>query len=157
MIQRIQSLYLLLVVLICGMLFLFPIAEYTKDASIYVFDVLGIKNITDKSNPIEIISTLPVLLILIVVMLTELISIFLFKNRKLQIRICSLNILLLTALLATIFWYSDKAETAIGQEGAITSFSIGAVVPIVALMFTFLAIRSIKKDEELVRSADRIR
>lgn len=156
MIQRIQSVYLLLGVLICGMLFFFPIAEYINDASSYVFDICGVKNITDEAQP-EIVNTLPVLIILIAVMLTGMISIFLFKNRKLQIRICSLNLLLLTALLAAIFLYSDKAETAIEQEGTITSFGFGTVVPIIALIFTFLAIRGIKKDEELVRSADRIR
>jgi hypothetical protein len=40
---------------------------------------------------------------------------------------------------------------------AVSEFEIGAYIPIINLLFLFLANRSILKDEKLVRSVDRLR
>lgn len=155
MIQRIQSIYLLLAVLFCLTLMFLPIAEYTLNAEIYIFSVFGVEKVSEPFQP-PIVNTMPVLMILIAAILTAFITIFLFKNRKLQLRLCGLTMLLLTALLASMFFYADKVENIIGGD-IVTSFKFGALAPIIAMILVFLAIKGIKKDEELVRSADRIR
>jgi len=78
-----------------------------------------------------------------------LISIFLFSNRKLQIRINLLGIFLSGILLGFAFFFQNKIGGA--------SFKIGFILPIVASVMLFAANHFIGKDEKKVRSMDRLR
>jgi glucan phosphoethanolaminetransferase (alkaline phosphatase superfamily) len=91
----------------------------------------------------------------VVVALLSLIIIFLYKNRNLQLRLSGLNMLLICIFIAVIFYFADYAKAA--SAGSIVHYGIGCYVPLIQLIFTFLAMRAIKKDEQLVRSADRLR
>ena len=83
-----------------------------------------------------------------------LIAIFLFKNRPLQSRLARLSILFIIAGIGfsayLLFSQSGNTINALG-------ISAGTFLPIVAIILTVLANRSIKKDENLVRSMDRLR
>ncbi|HVZ96936.1 MAG TPA: DUF4293 domain-containing protein [Chitinophagaceae bacterium] len=81
----------------------------------------------------------------------SLVAIFLYKNRKLQIRIGILSLLLSLATIALYFWQSQSFVP--GES----SYDLTSVIPIAVPIFLFLAIRGIYKDEKLVRSADRLR
>ena len=87
-----------------------------------------------------------------------LITIFLFKKRTLQIRLCAVEVVLLIGslvLVALYYWLTSRLF-----EGLVIDhrqFGWAAPMPIVALVLSYLASRAIFKDEVLVRSLDRIR
>ena len=82
-------------------------------------------------------------------------SIFMFRHRRKQMSFCIINIILILFLYATIAVYSyfGQEELNITLEG----LQYGLVLPVVALIFTVLALIKIKADDKLVRSLDRIR
>ena len=90
----------------------------------------------------------------ILIPVLSLVAIFLFKTRRLQIKATLALIVLIILLIAIVVYYGiiviqrHNAELVVG----ITMF-----VPLLMLIFTILAYRGIKKDEDLVRSYDRLR
>ncbi len=83
----------------------------------------------------------------------SLVSLFMFKNRKLQFVLGRINIILNFFLLGVfVYWsLSVPGEMDISEKG------IGMLLPIVSIVFLVLANRAIKKDEDLVKSVDRLR
>ncbi len=144
MIQRIQSIYLLLVFLLCGV--------FTNFISLWTLEGDIIQSINDLFNAESIILKLVPLLYYIIAVLAF-ITIFLFKNRQLQFVMGRLNILINLFLLGALIYLSLtlSGETQVSEKG------IGMFLPIVAILFLVLANRAIKKDEDLVKSVDRLR
>ena len=86
------------------------------------------------------------------------VTIFLFKKRLLQIRLCFAQIVLQIGSLVFIAYYAYHGYKSMGIfEFSGMSFGIPAVFPLVSIIFTVLALRAIAKDERLVRSLNRIR
>ncbi len=136
MIQRIQSLYLLVVVILCSLLLsTFPI---WKNES------LEVQFASDFTASLIGVSASAVL---------ALISIFLYKNRKLQFVLGRLNILINFFIIGFFVYWSLNlsGETQVSEKG------IGMFVPLVSIVFLVLANKAIKKDEDLVKSVDRFR
>ena len=90
-----------------------------------------------------------------IVALVPLVIIFLYKNRKQQIAFCYSAILV---LIGYSFW---MAQTVKGVAGSITldthTMGIGLFLTSLSIVFIIFAQKSIKKDEKLVKSADRLR
>ena len=154
MIQRIQSLYLLIVVALMSVTLFAPIAMFTV-ASGEVFTLSAFSLASDMQSQ----STIWMGILLSLATALPLVTIFLFKNRVLQVRLCAVEIVLLLgciAFMAIYFWLSgaNALEDAIVEH---RHFGWSAIMPIVALVFTSLAARATFKDEILVRSLDRIR
>ncbi len=80
-------------------------------------------------------------------------SIFLYNNRKLQMRFCVFNSLLVVCWYI-VFYVLLKLSTETDHP---TTLWVAVFLPAVAEVFFLLARRAIKKDDDLVRSADRIR
>lgn len=78
-----------------------------------------------------------------------------FKKRQLQIKLTQLNLFLQVGFLAAMFFIIDGAASELGASEV--QYEAGAFMAIPSVLFIYLAIRAIKKDEALVRSADRIR
>ena len=136
MIQRIQSVYLLIVVILCSLLLsTFPL---WKDVN------LEVKFASDFTWSLIGVSASAVLALL---------SIFLFKNRKLQFVLGRINILLNFFIIGFFVYWSLNlsGETEVSEKG------IGMFVPLVSIVFLVLANKAIKKDEDLVKSVDRFR
>ena len=136
MLQRIQTVYLLISALIIGGLYLwFPI-------------------IKSESGFIIISNNEPMVLGLIFgSILLTLLSIFNFKKRQLQFVINRLSIIL-NFLLLGVFVYRSltlSGETLVSEKG------IGVLLPIISIVFLVMANKAIKKDEDLVKSVDRLR
>lgn len=147
MIQRIQSVYLLISAILIGLLFLLPFAEIAKDGAIYLFNFKGV--LLDgavKTNGLVI----PVLLVMIIVL--NVLAIFSYSNRGKQVKLVWGVILMLVILLVAFVYF-----TYLAYSGAQIGFKLGAVLPLIAIVLDYLAIRSINKDEALIRSIDRIR
>jgi len=145
MIQRIQSIFLALSAITLGMLFKLPFASSSMATSQFLSD--KIYDIQDH----------PVLLVLCgLAIVSSIAAIFLFKNRNLQLRIGILSIIscILLIITAIVLFYNEANSM---DANAAVEDSAGLYMPILAIIFSGLAVRFIKKDENLVRSADRLR
>jgi uncharacterized membrane-anchored protein YitT (DUF2179 family) len=81
-----------------------------------------------------------------------------YKNRKQQIKVSQFLLLLNTALIVSAFLLIDTAKSMLPMSGDIlVKHKISMIFPLLSIILIFLAIKAIKKDEELVRSADRLR
>lgn len=147
MIQRIQTVYLIIAAILLSLLFLIPFAEIAKDGMVYLFDFKGVSaNGTLKENG-YVISVLTGIIIVL-----QGIAILSFKNRIRQIRLLVISILLMLGLLGMFFFFTYYTFS-----DAQVSFKISIVFPLIAIILDYMAIRAIGKDEKLIRSIDRIR
>lgn len=149
MIQRIQSLYLLLSALLTGSMFFLPLAELVSDDAKFTLLYRGLETGGELNTP-----TLALAILVTVATIVSLITILLYKKRMLQIRLCGLNMGLLLGTTGMIYFLGSQTAQELSAE---ISYKIPMVFPIVALILTFLAIRSIGKDEALIKSMNRIR
>ncbi len=144
MIQRIQTVYLLLAVVISAVISqIFNLWEYADGMIFYVKDALTSNHFLIKMIPIlfGVSATL------------SFIAIFIFKNRKLQFVLGRINILVNLFLLGLLLYQSLNlsGETIVSKKG------IGLVLPIIVVLLLVMANKAIKKDEDLVKSVDRLR
>ena len=137
MIQRIQTIYLLIAFTIMGVLpFIFPLETDTSG-----------------SKPVFFTDQMVDLVLFLGSALLSIITIFLFKNRQLQFVLGRLNIILNLILLGLFVYHA----LSISGEGAPSEKGIGMFLPIFSIVFLVLANKAIKKDEDLVKSVDRLR
>lgn len=106
------------------------------------------------ANGVEVCAVqTPVLLCVdILVALLLLIDIFLYRNLRYQMKVTRLALGLIVVLEAAI-----AAYTCAGLEGATISIIGGIVMPMLALISSFVALRLMHRDYRLLRSADRLR
>ncbi|WP_439185195.1 DUF4293 domain-containing protein [Carboxylicivirga taeanensis] len=151
MIQRIQTVYLLISGLLMGSLFFLPFAHLEAQAGeLYNFMYRGLSN-TDGEL---VIPTLALAILITVATVIPFITVFLYKKRMLQIRLCGLNMALLLGSTGMVYYLGTQLAEEIS---GIVSYKIMTAFPIVALILTFLALRAIGKDIALLKSMDRIR
>lgn len=158
MIQRIQSLFLLLVALL-GIVFSFtPIIELIDYENFFTMNAYYVF-ITEENSHEIVFKNMGVGVLAGIITLLATYIIFLYKNRGLQLKLSKLILLLLALKLVAIFIYIEAATSRIttNEEHLLINYKIGIIIPILSLLFTYLAIHFIKKDDELVRSADRLR
>jgi len=152
MIQRIQTLFLLLALICMAIFYFVPFGSLEMQAETGLIDVpMGLYGV-DYGE--EYYSTLPLLILLSFVVLTLLVTILMYRHRVLQIRICIFNLILALGCSGLAFFFLYQAS-----EKFATNYhtSILVVLPVVSAIFIALAIRGIAKDEALIRSIDRIR
>lgn len=155
MLQRIQSIYLLLAGLVIFLLFLFPVVH-----NVYVngvpstISVSGVyKDVNGQQAHTQ--SFIPLIAATAIVGIIPLILIFQYKNRKQQINLCYVYILV---VIGYTFWLSQTVKGLAGDVELKTSnFGIGALLSSVSIVLTILAFKAIQRDEKLVKSADRLR
>ena len=136
MIQRIQTIYLLLTFLVTGVL-LFFVPLWTINGKPFYF-------MQDQVYTVLLgLST----------MLT-IISIISYKKRQNQFVMGRLNIILNLILLGLFIYRSLNLS---GEAATVSEKGIGMFLPIVAIVLLVLANKAIKKDEDLVKSVDRLR
>lgn len=150
MIQRIQTLYLLLVVVLGTLLCCFAPVQFLMPDGIDYIKLMTF----DKWALATISVAIPAL---------ALVTIFLFKRRLLQARLNIMNVVLCLgyyALLALYTAYVVKGYEPIGEQvlaDAEWFLTVWAAIPLVNVVLTMMATRRILKDEALVRAADRLR
>jgi hypothetical protein len=152
MIQRIQSFYLLLIIALLIAVFFLPVGVFDYTSGSYEYTVFFIKKVG-----IANVDNFPIWLlgfVCVISILLALITIFLYKKRLIQIRFCIFN-----AFLLIIFYLIYAFFLFIGINGVKLNFdfSYGLAFPFIAFILDLLAIRAIRKDENLVKSLDRIR
>ena len=154
MIQRIQTVYLILVAVLMTLAAVLPVAEYFDVAKniVYQLDMRGFVQLNPDGTFLSAISTNPVTFIFGIILVVTIMTIFKYKNRKQQFRLCTINFLLIliyTIVLAVVIFVGKNKL--VGTE---LTLKIPAVFSIVALILNYLAIRGIAKDENLVKSID---
>jgi len=155
MIQRIQSLYLLLTTLL-SLLFLKGsfLNFLDKSGSVIKLTFNGIARDAGGQGQELIEKLLPVSAFIILIPVFSLITIFIFKNRKIQLRFALSVIIFIIGFIFVLIYYSwiviteYRAEIVLGFKMAI---------PLLMLIFAVLAYRGIKKDDLLIKSYDRLR
>lgn len=146
MIQRIQSIFLLLAAAVMGILFAVPFASSEKSDNAMFSDKLY--NVYDHPALIALVCIAAAI---------AFINIFMFKKRGLQIRLDFIYIAVSVVLLALIFFLifgSGKEST---QDLGIQENYLGLAMPVVGIVLAILANRFIKKDQKIVKSMDRLR
>ncbi len=138
MIQRVQSIWLLLASACAFISLKMPFYSGTNSANISPYRLLGTENF-------------PLMLLTISVGVIALISIFLYSNRKLQMRLCLLD-LVLEGLL--IFLYYKETTKFIAGTG---TYSLTAALQILVVIFLFLAMRGISHDNKIIKESNRLR
>ena len=144
MLQRIQTIYLIIATLLSGVVaFFMPFWNGSNGALLMLMDL------TQDENPFA--KVVPFLFMLSG--LLSLIAIFLYKNRIRQINSNRLNIVINFLLLGIIVYrlLSLPGEIDVSKKG------IGVFIPLLVIVFLALAKKAILKDENLVKSVDRLR
>jgi len=146
MIQRIQTVYLLLAALAVGLLFFVPVG-YLKIPVLENISANGAVTVLSKSYLAVITGSIALVI---------LIAIFRFSNRKTQVLLSGLSIVFNASL--SIFLFNElrsyePAPTVI----SVVEYGAGIALPFISMVFLLLAILAIRKDDKLVKSADRLR
>lgn len=156
MIQRIQTLYLLLATALMSLTLFLPLATIVQGSEEIVVKAWFVDGTLGFKAP------LPLYLGILLSVATALpfVPIFLYKKRLAQIRLCVSEIVLLvgSALFVGLYCYrlcDVLAEVATGDS--VFTLGFASLMPVVAIIPMVLAIRGIARDEALVRSLDRIR
>lgn len=155
MLQRVQTVWLFFATAAIFSLFLFPYLQVLNaDGTAKALKVTGVYQ--DLNG--QVVQTEPFLALTIatvVLGLLPFVIIFFYRNRKRQINLCYLTIL---AILGFSFWLVQTAKSVLGEVTLqFGNYGIGVILPSLAILFIILALRGIRNDEKLVRSADRLR
>jgi len=136
MLQRIQSLWLLLASACAFISLKMPYYSGTNKEGIPSYKLMSTENFY-------------LMLLTIAIAVLALITIFLYKNRTLQLRLCILGILLEAVL---IFLYYREIKTYLDGTYSLTALLHGCIV-----LFFFLAARGISNDDKIIKDSNRLR
>lgn len=155
MIQRIQTVYLLTIVVLSSITLFSPVADLLNkaDLSIYIIDYQGIFQVNPTGNIFQS-NVWGLTAIAVMMPIISLITIFLYKRRVTQIRLSIFNMVVMVAyygLLVVYLWFAGQNLHTEWSLRLVTAF------PLVNIVLNSLAIRTIAKDEALVKSLNRLR
>ena len=155
MLQRVQTIWLFFATATISSLFMFPYLQaMNPDGSSKTVKVTGIYERLD-GNMVQTDFFLGLSILTLVLALIPFITIFLYKDRKKQIILCYCAI---AGILGFSFWIVQTAKQVLGNISLQTeNYGIGVMLPSVSVLFIILAIRGLRNDEKLIKSADRLR
>ena len=146
MIQRIQSLWLLLAVLFNALLFFIPLYKFNFPNQVYSPWMVE-----------RVSSFIPLFIIAAVIVVLPLISIFFFKNRKRQTSMVWISLVSILTFFSIVLMRVSNLKNGTPQPGNFQYSFPGILVVVIAAIFLVLALRGIRHDEKLVKSMDRLR
>ena len=155
MIQRIQSIYLLFASLCSGLLLATPLYNIeTADATFQLF-LGGLIQTLPKE---KILTSQPALLAVgLLLTIFPLIILFLFQKRQVQMRLAVSAMMANTAMLLLLVSIANKSIENISEPHTKETYGLGLILPAISIVCLFLANKAIRKDDKLIRSADRLR
>ncbi|HEY4323202.1 MAG TPA: DUF4293 domain-containing protein [Mucilaginibacter sp.] len=155
MLQRIQSIYLLLASLAILALFLFPLVH-----NVYVDGVPVSITVTGvfqdvSGQPVHIQFFTALIAATVVIAIAPLLLIFLYKNRKRQLMLCYVAILL---IIGYSYWMAQVVKGVMGSTQIDThNWGIGLFLTSISILLMIFAVKAIQRDEKIVKSAERLR
>jgi hypothetical protein len=155
MIQRIQSLYLLGIALLSIVFLWGDIINYSEVAdSAIKLTFSTISRETEMQSSVMVQRVLPLSILIILIPLLSMFTIFIYKRRTIQLVLAKILVALISLYIIALAGYSFfiinnyEAEIILGFK---------MLIPLVQLICSYLAYRGIKKDDDLVKSYDRLR
>lgn len=136
MLQRIQSIWLLLASLCAFLTLKLPTYSGTTPNGIPSSELMGMPNFL-------------LTVVTVIIGVLALITIFLYSNRKLQFRFCLLGIIL--EILLIVLYYTEIKKY---MEG---TYSLTSILHVCVLLFFFLASKGINNDDKIMRESNRLR
>lgn len=162
MLQRVQSVFLLGVAICMGLVLLFPIWEKTDDdkrekvvLDAFTLTYAEIEN-EKQVTTIEEQQTVLIAILVTLSIINAFYSIFRYDNRLTQIKLGALNSLFMAGVLGLELYYSQQGEAML-TPNVQGNYDFGFFLPGIALLLNIMANRFIRRDENLVRSVNRIR
>jgi hypothetical protein len=160
MIQRVQTIYMLASVIAILTMHFFWLASFAIPEATFELNSLGLVCQTKGFETDRMVWELFIVLLLMVAL--PLINIFLYKNRKLQLRVLIYTIILNVLYYGLFFWecYRLKGEVAaLSQGGAVdVHYNIMMLVrPAVSIFALIMAARGVIFDIALIKSLERLR
>ncbi|WP_205504229.1 DUF4293 domain-containing protein [Rufibacter psychrotolerans] len=155
MIQRVQSVFLFLIVVAMVTMFFVPIWAKTNpaDNQEYVLNAYKLGPVEGAASS----NTIVIAILAGVAGLIALYEIFQYKSRLTQMKLGMLNSLVMAALMGCAFYFSSYVGEDLVKTTTQGEYLSGFYLPAVGLFLNVLANRFIKRDEDLVRSMDRLR
>lgn len=150
MLQRIQTVYLLIVTILLIITMCQPVGSFVAGDADYGFMNYGI----EFPDGTIASSSWGMLALLILSAIVSSGTIFMFKNRILQIRMTVFNSIILIGYYITFIVFMFVLK---GKLEASYQLSWALALPLVCIILNYLAIRAIGKDEFMVKAADRLR
>lgn len=143
MIQRKQTIWLAIAALLNTVTIFLNLYSWNTSGA----NAVGSLKVTDH---------LPTLVLVVAMAVLPLVAVFMFKNRKLQVRLCLFDMLGAFLFVAMLHWRVRGLDALIPPP-VNCSYQPGALLPIASVVFLVMAILAIRKDDRLVKSMDRLR
>lgn len=168
MIQRIQSLWMALTAAFMCLVFFMPVVYFSMGGAEFRLMAYGIKGMTGQmlvmgGEALEstlITSTLSICVAILIGVsaLVPLVTLFLYKNRMLQVRLISAEFILLIGSIGLLAYYIYVTyRDVVSVMSSNFYFSFWPLLLVLAILTNWFALRGVMRDELLVRSVDRIR
>lgn len=152
MIQRIQTIYLLIGLVAWGLLFFNPVIGLTDNAGgAWTIFVNGIR---EADGGKIVMKTIPMLILFVLVELLGLVAVLSYNRRAFQLRLTVLNMLLQFFSYGIIVLYVFQGRKLLHADAGLLFWSI---MPLIAAISSYLAFRGIRRDILLLRAQDRLR
>lgn len=161
MIQRIQSIYFLISILIGGALFFIPLASVETSVlegvavpeDIVQLYTRGYHSLQERLY--ELMPTYMLITALALHIVVTLAALLLYKNRSLQIKVAAGAAVTMIAFFGMMFYYAEAMVEVTKAAGV--DYGLGTFLPGISLILIWMALKAIKKDDELIKSVDRLR
>jgi Domain of unknown function (DUF4293) len=142
LIQRIQTIWLLLGVAAAALMYRLPLWSFQRQ---------GATEWTDYVAP----ESLLLLTMVTGVLVNSAVNVFLFRNRPLQKKLCILGIILALLILTVEVMQVEEIRQTVNPASG--RWQLGALMPMLMIVFLVLAFLGIRKDDALIKSLDRLR
>jgi len=157
MIQRKQTIYLFFAGLITLTLLFIPFGAFQMEGTnCFEYNAFAIKNY---SEGIAILHPIGNAILLIVTSVLSFLTIFFYKNRKLQLKLISINMFaILLAIFSIVYLYPNIIYSKnVNLANTKIEYNYVIIIIFVAAVGLYLAKKAIMKDEAMIKSADRLR
>jgi hypothetical protein len=151
MIQRIQSIYILVAAALQGISLVLNWSTYIANDMPFYLSGINTSYETIDSSPLTLGIGLSLALILVML--------FMYKNRSQQMTLANVAIIQLMVTLGLFSWvhYQCIESLKAAYSSVDIGYGVAVVFPIISGILIWLAKKAIKKDEDLIRSVDRLR
>lgn len=147
-IQRIQSVYLLIAVILMAVFAFFPALTFELGGREFVYGAL-------EAGKVGVTHIDPLMLMLVVLIsLLAIVDIFLYKNLQRQMTVCFVDIIIGLAMLVAIIIQACVVGT---KEGVVVNWQWYLALPVLSIIFLMMAHKAMSKDKKTLRDADRLR
>ncbi len=158
MIQRVQSIFMAIVAICMGVLAnttIWSKTSPTNPGESVILNAFTIDHVSPTAQ--ESTTSIYILIFGIIAGLIAIYSITQFKNRKLQMLLGAINSMVIALTMGTIFYFIFKVGMPMAGSETDGKYEIGFYAGGIALLANMISNRFIRRDENLVRSADRMR